>query len=228
MIFVGWGKRRSGASRRKNFKTLIEQNNATVTFLQRNDFSRALESSILALSCNRTLLAQGGTANDQSSGCLDECMLVLYTAEHQSAAATSNHTFIYDQAIIIRTTEEGIDSTILTAILVFNAALAHHVLGEQNDCHRSRMRLLMRAKQLYELAYESCDLEHNLLFQFALINNIAVIEREIGNVSTANQCFEYLMSLLIFFVDQGCDMRLRHVEGFVANIPLTMKNAPAA
>ena len=154
---------------------------------------------------------------------MDKCML-LSGSDNECAAARSG-TFIYHHAVIIPPPLE-VDSTILTAILIFNAALAHHELAEHSLCYRTR--LLERAKQLYELAYDSCDLEQNLLFQFAFINNIAVIEREIGIFSNANEYFDYLMSLIILFVDRGCDLRLRHFKGCVANIPLPMRNAPAA
>ncbi|CAJ1935907.1 unnamed protein product [Cylindrotheca closterium] len=210
-------------------KTLLEQNNATVAFLRSNDF-RALESSILALSCyNQTFPDEGLTAKDQSSGSMDEYMLLSPITDRESSGG-SGTTFIYNHAIIIRTTTAAeIDPTVLAYILVFNAALAHHQLAEHNSvCHCTRMHLLTRAKQLYELAYESCDLEHNPLFQFALINNIAVIERDIGNVSTADDCFEYLLTIFIVFVDQGCELRLQRVSGFVVNVPLAIKNAPAA
>ncbi|CAJ1933053.1 unnamed protein product [Cylindrotheca closterium] len=209
-------------------KTLIELNDATVAFLQSGeDLPKALESSILALSYNRTFL-EGETVSSQSNSSLDECMLLSATGSDPSTAVKSG-TFIYDHAVIIPTTIE-IDATIVTAILVFNAALANHELAESNRLyHGTRVRLLTRAKHLYQLAYISCDLEQNPLFQFALINNIAVIEREIGNVSTANECFAYLFSLLIVFVDQGYDLRLRLVHGFVANVPFSIKNAaPAA
>ncbi|CAJ1935909.1 unnamed protein product [Cylindrotheca closterium] len=206
---------------------LIEQNDATVAFLQANDFSRALVSSILALSYSRTFLDESETANEQSSGSLDECMLLSATVSESGDEISG--TFIYEHAVIIPTTAEEIDPTILIAIPIFNAALAHHQLAKQNlFCHWTRMHLLTRAKQLYELAYKSCDLEHNPLFHFALINNMAVIERDIGNMPTANECFEYLLTLLIVFVDRGCELRLRHVRGFVANVPLAIKNAPAA
>ncbi|CAJ1950968.1 unnamed protein product [Cylindrotheca closterium] len=206
---------------------LIEQNNATVAFLQAKDASSALESSILALTNSSRIYDEQQISTYQTrGGILDEFM--LFSATDNESVNAASGTFIYEHAVIIPTTIE-IDSTMLITILIFNAALAHHEMAERSFCHPdTRMRLLRRAKNLYEIAYESCDLEQNLLFQFALINNIAVIEQDIGNVSTANQCFEYLMSLLIVFVDQGYEIQLQHVKGFVANVPLAIKNAPAA
>lgn len=206
---------------------LIEQNNATVAFLQSKDFPRAIESSILALQYNQIFEREttDHVSRRLTGSLLDQCMLLSTAASDEDEYDTGrDDAFIYDYAITIPPTIEEMNSEALIPVLIFNAALAHHGMAEHDSCHRPNM--LQRAKQLYELAYHSCDLEENQLFQFAVINNIAVIDRDMSNLSAANECFEYLLSLL--FMDGGYVIRLRLVKGFVANIPLRIKNAPAA
>mmetsp|Transcript_39188 Transcript_39188/g.94762 ORF Transcript_39188/g.94762 Transcript_39188/m.94762 type:complete len:214 (-) Transcript_39188:122-763(-) len=209
--------------------SIIEQNNKTVAFLKAQDFASAVIASSSALTSHYALEnSRNAVGGKSAGGCsLDKCMLLSEVDDNETMEDTDT-TFIYKHGILLHPSVTEFNS--ITSILVFNTALAHHLAAETN-CHSSTATgtMLHRARRLYELAYDSQKLDSNLLFQFAVINNIAVVEQRIANNTTLSpQCFEYLMSVLMVLVDRGCVMRLRHVRGFLHNVILTTEVAAAA
>ncbi|CAJ1968506.1 unnamed protein product [Cylindrotheca closterium] len=212
-----------------NFKTIIEQNDETLAFLRTRDYSKAAVASSTALKCLRSLQEQcagasKGCCNElYSSTCsdgLDQCMLLSKVEDESSFEA--NDEFIYKHGISLHS--EVIGAEIITSVLLFNTALAHHMLAIEQQQHQA----LLKAKRLYELAYSAYEMDHNILFQFAVINNIVVIDRKLGNEVMPNECLAHLISLFMVFVDQGCNMHLRHVQGFLVNLPWSIDTAVAA
>ena len=203
-------------------KNAIEQNNATVAFLQAQDLSRALNSSITALMESKRMhthqISSSTTISSIATAHLDGCML-LSPINDETVDSDSSGAFVYEHGIVIPS--KMMDQKVITPIVLFNAALTHHLVANESHCPR----MLQRAKALYELAYDTYDMDHNILFQFAVINNIAVIERDMGRVMVSEECFEYLESLvMIFLADEKYSVHRRHVRGFHANIIRAHRN----
>jgi hypothetical protein len=137
---------------------------------------------------------------------------------------TSPAGFIYRYGIMLQPTMT--DTAVITAALIFNSALAHHLLALQLHQYES----LHKARRLYVLASNAHDMEHNILFQFAVINNVLMIDRQVAghDANVSIDCLEHLISLFMIMVDQGCDMHLRHVDGFLMNLPSNAQTAAAA
>lgn len=181
---------------------ISDQNNQTLTFLRNDDFEKATYSSCLALRYQRALLLDDTSTSEShdsdtetSSQRLDDCMVV--SQELIGYGSSSSHSFIYRHGIPIPSTMT--DDKIISAILVFNAALAYQLSAMSQRGTPNAAISLAKAKQIYELIFrcgEHISLNDNVLFQFALINNIAVITREQGNVAEANRLFDCLMTLL--------------------------------
>lgn len=83
--------------------------------------------------------------------------------------------FLYDQGI--QTPFNVNDSSIITTIVLFNAALLQHLLARKNG----NVAILQKTRNLYKLAYESCNMNKNVLFPFVVVNNIAVILQDTPN-----------------------------------------------
>lgn len=226
---------------------ITKQNNETVAFLRNGEYYKAVEASMAALKCYRS---RPGYSSRSSSSCyycsqehphhqqqhqhhhhpecesiLDQCMLL---SEIDAGSKTQNiGGFIYQHGIMLLHGIEEADPNSTTAILVFNAALANHmhaIYQQQEDPRKG----LQKARRLYELAYSADDVDNNILFQFAVINNLMMIDRALGNMAFSNACFGYLLSIFMLFVDQGCDMHLLHVRCFLSNLPHTASTAIAA
>lgn len=202
----------------------MEQNNATVGFMHSQDFRSALNSSIVAMEYTTE---EHFEASEDTAARLDDCLLLSADDGDERIFGRSS---VYDQAILIPPTMMS-NQSVVAPILIFNAALAHNLIAEHDGIpigHHTRALLLHRAKQLYKLAYDACDEEQNPLFGYVIINNIAVIERETGNISEANECLELLLSLLESFVERGDGAYLRHLQRFAPIFPFPIRAASAA
>ena len=215
---------------------VIAQNNATVAFMQSQDLPSALNSSMSVLDLQR-MLTRSSSMNRSSSSpsitaCLDRC--VYYSGIDRIVSLETSSTenkFIHRQGILLPP-EAGIflPPEAITTIVIFNAALVHHFVATQIDCV-NKEDMLQRALRLYEFAYESHNMDENVLFQFIVINNIAAIQHDSGNVEAARECFDYLTSLYMVFLDQqerSCCLQIHYVRGFAANISLPIIACAAA
>lgn len=203
-----------------NFQTIIDLNNQALACLYQQDSSMALEASSCALkhqqAIQRSIASSGRTQEissaDQARDCLDQCMLLT----QPNCDMDDIQTFVYDLGIVLPATVNA--PTVITPILIFNLALAHHQSGLACQDAYISQRMLSKAKRLYQLSHTSVSGQDNVLFHFAVLNNIAVIDRALGNTAESNEYFEYLMSLFMLLVDRGSSELLRQLEGFVANV----------
>ena len=246
---------------------VVNQNNLTLAYLQAGDYSRAMESSLTALTILRSFDDLGSSdqdstfANSNSNSSLDHCMLMnespmeedtdssvssssssscLHYQQQQSPPDDSS--FVYRHAIQIHP-EAVHDKAITTPILIFNAALVHHLSalsrGGRQDydaatatAHSTSNGVIIselsQAKRLYELAYGSQTVSGNTLFRFATINNIGMIERQLGNQKQAEYYMNRLLSVLMVLVNQKRSVELRHLSGFWSNLTMHKTTASAA
>ena len=211
-----------------NVTTIINQNNKTLAFLQDEEYHSAIASSMSALaslSRDYKILskdqAQPQSRSDPRS--LDQCMLLNESLKEDPDISTP--TFIYTCDIPLPPTITDLE--IVTPIVVFNCALAQHLAVEERGAS-TEDQALQRAKKLYEIAHGSHSLTQNILFRFAVINNIAVIDRRLKNTEQSDQYICELMSLFMLLVDQNCDEELRQLRGFWVNVPSVSTAAGAA
>jgi hypothetical protein len=128
--------------------------------------------------------------------------------------------------------EESITS--LSFIIMFNLALCHHMKGTSSKDEALSQRTLAIAKRLYELTFQmqAQNVETNLLLTSALLNNLSLVHKALGNRHEAEQCDQLLLSTLLLLVDMG---GLTHQEsvhdlaGFFGNVMhLIMTQSPVA
>jgi tetratricopeptide (TPR) repeat protein len=90
---------------------------------------------------------------------------------------------------------------------------------------------LQRAAKLYELAFKmqrDAQLDNNVLFTMAALNNLGVIHHQLENKETATKCFEQVLSTVMFMVDCGEAEVCGHLDGFLHNVVFETCSAPAA
>lgn len=173
----------------------IEINIQTLDFLRKRDFSNAInQASSAAIVHHRTHEASTRirnccSFNPQDCCCIDQCMLLSQPDRNK---VNTRCAFIYEYGISLPLTVT--DSSVVTPTLIFNSALAHQLWAESHHWRTGTesVKILQKAKRLYELAYHDTllDVDENVLFQFATINNVSVVDREIGNTVQSIQCFE--------------------------------------
>ncbi|CAJ1965646.1 unnamed protein product [Cylindrotheca closterium] len=212
-----------------SIQTVIDMNQQTIDHLEAQDYYRAVASASSALQHlgNITATQQDRflQASTSPASSFDQCILLTRIAENDDTPHQDDSPpFIYSDAIPLAPTVTNY--AIVAPVLMFNAALAHHLIAKQ-DKERS-IQYLYRAKQLYTLAYNSQDIQQNPLFQFVLYNNTALIDLQIGNTESWNASIFYLLSIYMILVDQGRSSHLRHIRGFLRNLPVATPTAPAA
>ena len=102
-------------------------------------------------------------------------------------------------------TENDYPSTVkvVSVTILFNLALAHHLTSYSKPTYKSQLKT---AATLYELAYTLiCEerIDDSALLTMVIINNLGLIHSALEEETMAQQCFEHLLSTLMFLVDRG-------------------------
>jgi hypothetical protein len=122
-------------------------------------------------------------------------------------------------------------STMLSFVLLFNLALAHHITAL--TARNVSKNKLTKASLLYELSYNILITEQLQELTtpqiMAIINNLGQIHFFLCNFEKADQYFQYLLSLIMCLNDVGDDEAKREIQGFLPNVlSLILKSSSAA
>lgn len=129
----------------------------------------------------------------------------------------------------------------LSLIAMFNMAIGHHrravLASTTTDNDNSvivELEHLHKALSLYELAYavqmQEC-IDMTLTPTMIIMSNVGHIHKILGNLDYSQQCFQHLLSTLMFLVEAGeaHDLNEFEFEGFFDNILKTIyAHSPAA
>jgi hypothetical protein len=117
----------------------------------------------------------------------------------------------------------------LSLIALFNLAICNHRNGIQ---HNMEPTFLRDALHMYELAYaiqmqEGIDM--TLSPTMIIMSNVGHIHKILGNKENSMQCFQHLLSTIMFLVEAGEREHIFEFDGFFENILKTVyANSPAA
>jgi tetratricopeptide (TPR) repeat protein len=113
-------------------------------------------------------------------------------------------------------------------MLVYNIALTHHLTALSGKDTRKRLR---KARKLYELAYTiqmTENIQLTVLQTMAIVNNLGQIHAALGDAEKSRQCFQHLLSSIMFMNDCGERESIEQMDGFIANVmPLILMRASA-
>jgi tetratricopeptide (TPR) repeat protein len=116
-------------------------------------------------------------------------------------------------------------------MLLYNLALTHHLSALKG--HNTQKRL-QKALKLYELAYSiqmTEDIQLTVLQTMAIVNNLGLVHAALEDKEKSRQCFQHLLSSIMFLHDCGeCDS-VEQMDGFIANVMFLIlmgSSAPAA
>ena len=117
----------------------------------------------------------------------------------------------------------------LSLIALFNLAICNHRNGILHNMDRV---CLQKALQMYELAYAiqmQNGIDMTLTPTMIIMSNVGHIHKVLGNTSNSMQCFQHLLSTIMFLVEAGERDHIFEFDGFFENILKTVyANAPAA
>ena len=116
----------------------------------------------------------------------------------------------------------------LSFIQLYNLALTHHLCA----LHRANPEPFFRkALSLYELAYTihvSEDVELTILQSMAIVNNLGQLHRKLDDFEKSQQCFENLLTTLMFVRDCGEQDNQHMLDGFLSNVMYLILCGPKA
>merc|ERR1712007_80943 len=108
---------------------------------------------------------------------------------------------------------------------MYNLALTLHLqalsLANSDLDVKKAKKLFLRARKLYELAFEmhldeSCDV--SLLFTLALINNLGLVYNILGEKRRSQTCFKNMFSTMMYLVDTNESQAIKEWDGLISNV----------
>jgi tetratricopeptide (TPR) repeat protein len=193
----------------------IQQNNVAAGLITAGKYKNAIQELSFALKTYKQVMIEADESNPQpAKTSLDQCMVQsLAIADCRKACYDNDdndqdYVYIYRQAIhipledIVESTYE--ESAMTSSMIIFNVALAYHLSALASDKHESKK--LHQAATLYQLAVNlqcNAQLENNILFIMAAMNNLGVIYHQLEDRETATKFFQHLLTTVMLCVDCG-------------------------
>jgi hypothetical protein len=123
----------------------------------------------------------------------------------------------------------------ISFIILFNLSLAHHLSGISATEDEVATKRLRTARSLYECSFrlQAQDSHIDMFIATALLNNLSLVHKSLGNYYKAQQCDELLLSYVVLLVDTGslssAGQGQTAVDGFLGNVMhLVMAEAATA
>lgn len=167
--------------------------------------SRPLSIKSLGQSKSRSTRFDSANSNRKESPCTD-CGFVLIEANTESSISDS--AFIFTEPILIE--QDTMTSCRkecilrLTAIIIFNLALSHHLMSLNETDLSARSTAIEKAVSLYELSckiqYEE-DVYISAIHTMAHLNNLGQLHLSMGDLDKSTKCFRSLLKHLVLYTE---------------------------
>ena len=149
-----------------------------------------------------------GDSTDMSGDTFPPSMSSLESRE-MLMMVDPNQRSIFCKPIILRAAKDERPTLKLynrySIAIMFNLALAHHLSGMETS-EVSRIGKLRKALRLYEYAYSiqmQEDVQLQITYTLGMVNNLGHIQEHLGEVQKAQQCFQHLLSTLMYVIESG-------------------------
>jgi tetratricopeptide (TPR) repeat protein len=143
--------------------------------------------------------------------------------------------FIYSHPIHATNLDEHDQEYVMSVIIVFNMALAHHQIALQlqsEDCGEDYEMRLLGALKLYQLGFcmqMKGDVHMDMTYALAMVNNTAQIYKAMNRQQKAQKFFTHMVSSLMMMIENGEAESVDELDGFLWNASqLILKEAVAA
>jgi tetratricopeptide (TPR) repeat protein len=183
---------------------IVHLNNYGASFLKSADYKNAVKTLARGLQASRRLLEKliENQEDTTLSACgLDSMMNQPYHPQNSNESDCNADTYLYQ--LPIHVTEElrtTYSSYVMVSVsLIFNLALAHHLLALSGN-HENPRALLRKAARFYEYGF---DLQQGQgrapseIFCMASLNNLGQVYQALGEKESAKKCFQYLISTIM-------------------------------
>jgi hypothetical protein len=231
-----------------NNHSAVSMNNLGASCIATGDLMEAVAHLVNALRYSKDLLQATTAAHEedfQSSDARFDAWISQEACTHGNSAAAVAVTgsFVYSQPIVIPTDDTTPRSSgkfetnlLITSAIVFNMAIAHHLSGIQQG---NDPRLLQIALMFYERSFDLSEVYRNdhtgscMYYTMAVLNNVGVCYRSMGQGEFADKAFSTLLTYLLYAHASPQQSITSNLETFFVNVsylafPSSMSTAPAA
>ncbi len=185
----------------------IQQNNAAASLIAAGEYNTAIQELSFALKVYKQVMTEVKNEITQPvKTSLDQCMVqsLAVAGCRKSCLVNDNDQYMYQHAVRIPVDIESTSqsSAMVSSLIIFNSALAHHLSAMASGNRQSPK--LLRAAKLYELAFilqRDAQLDNNVLFTLAAFTNLGVVHHQLENKETATKCFQQVLSTIMLLVD---------------------------
>ena len=197
--------------------------NGGVELLKRAKYGEAISSFTSALAKVKEMLVadedEDISSDEQHQQCAEDSTVFSRASFPSSMSSLEtremmmlvdpNQRSIFCQPIILRAGKDERPTLKLynrfSFAIMFNLALAHH-LSWMESPGASRLGKLRKALRLYEYAYSiqmQEDVQLQITYTLGMVNNLGHIQEHLGEVQKAHQCFQHLLSTLMYVIEGG-------------------------
>jgi tetratricopeptide (TPR) repeat protein len=112
----------------------------------------------------------------------------------------------------------------LFLVSLYNLALSYHLSALEKKCTKR----LEQALSYYALSYKMLLNERDVVVSQAMVilNNIGHIHRLLNNEEGAKNCFQYLLTTMLFVQQSGESDRIQNWDSFLSNVMHLMVAGP--
>ncbi|CAJ1925459.1 unnamed protein product [Cylindrotheca closterium] len=219
------------------YREAIQLSNQVASLLESKRFYQAILVACTAMEVFQKQTPTAEKASLSGHDFIDPCMAFCCNRDCASdSRSTMDEEYTYEHGIILPL--NTIDWTAITAVLIFNCALTHHLAAGHCYDHVTSQHFLKKSLRLYTLAYNEQDRQdQNIMFQAAIVNNVGLIHKRLGSQEEAQACFDFLTTMIVMMRVSstegdsclGEDKYRQHVQDFWKNILGNKRSvAPAA
>lgn len=219
----------------------MKLNNEGVQFLQVGRYGEAVKVFSHVLATVKGLLneenrEQEWSMNNDEFGMEGSpfcCFKGLKCQVDFDEANTSGNLFLFQKALVVEYDTSSIvpfNALVkLSSISLYNLALSYHLGALEMKTSRKMFR---KALTFYELAHSIQapeELDLGVLLTLAIVNNIGQIHSVLNNKAKADQCFQHLLSTIMYVTDCGEGEAVPQFDGFFSNVMNSvLKQEPTA
>jgi tetratricopeptide (TPR) repeat protein len=209
---------------------IITLNNLGAQCMQMGDYKTAIKFLSSSFSLLKQQLHHPCTATDESA-VYRHSVTTIDTWMNRDCNYPSNENvsgkFVYRDPICVPDKAYPND-LIVPIVITFNLGLAYHLLATTSrNGIEDTVKLLRQSLKLYQYSFRlqraGGRAGNSPFFFMATINNVGVVFSILGKTRGANQCFQQLLSLLMYMKAASVDMattnyKVSEFEAFFQNI----------
>ena len=209
----------------------LKHNEYGVSLIANGYYEEAVVALASALRLCRQMMDEATDVPEPITTSLDECMEQSRAINcFRRSDGANDEQYLFQRPIRIPTNigTSYKACSLVSCMVTFNMALANQLCAMgKDDANDDTLR---KAAKLYELGFSMQkheNVDDNILFTLATVNNLGLIHHRLNDRTTATKCFEYMLSTLMYLTDSSTTS-YSDLDGFFWNATTLASNTNSA